>query len=246
MQLHEEDIIVPEHADTIVAHGAAIALDELFPQTEERETFSLQEAIRALYVPIVVEEIEKRVPAAVYFASEEECCLWRAAHKAPDVAQLSLQQGDKLPVYIGIDAGSTTSKLVLMDKDDRVIDTFYANNQGDPIAVVQRGLLKLYQKYQAMGVTLQVLGVGTTGYGEHLLCAAFGGDYHTVETVAHAAAACHYVPDVSFILDIGGQDMKAIWVADGVVTNIMLNEACSSGCGSFLEKFADNLHIPVE
>ena len=246
LQLDEADIIIPENADTIVAQGAAIAIDELFPLEEhEAEPFSLEDAIEALYVPIVVEELEKRIPSATYFSSEEDCRLWREAHKAPDVVQVVLHPGDCLPVYIGIDAGSTTSKLVLMTAQGEIIDRFYANNQGDPISVVKDGLLALNRKYLNQGVTLQVLGMGTTGYGEHLLHAAFGGDYHTVETVAHATAACHYVPDVSFILDIGGQDMKAIWVADGVVTNIMLNEACSSGCGSFLEKFADTLHIPV-
>ncbi len=246
LQLQEKDIIIPEHADTIVAHGAAIALEELFPLCEhETEAFSIQTAIEVLYVPIAVEEIEKRIPAAAYFLSEEDCIAWREARKAPELELVSLQDGDVLSVYIGVDAGSTTSKLVLMNEQEQIIDRFYANNQGDPIAVVRRGLLELHQKYTAMGVHLNVLGMGTTGYGEHLLHAAFGGDYHTVETVAHAAAACHYVPDVSFILDIGGQDMKAIWVSDGVVTNIMLNEACSSGCGSFLEKFADTLHIPV-
>ena len=91
-----------------------------------------------------------------------------------------------------------------------------------------------------------MLGLGTTGYGEVMLSKAFGGDYHTVETVAHAAAACHYVPDVTFLLDIGGQGMKAIWIQDGVVTNMLLNEACSSGCGSFLEEFAASLGIPVD
>ncbi|MBQ6852547.1 MAG: 2-hydroxyacyl-CoA dehydratase, partial [Peptococcaceae bacterium] len=246
LELRPEDIIIPEYADTIVARGAAIALDELFPLTEGEEGgVSLIEAIQSLYVPIVAAELEQRIPTARYFTSEEDCHVWREQHKAPELAVPELHEGDTLPVYIGIDAGSTTSKLVLMNEAEQVIDRYYANNQGDPIAVVQRGLQELYKKYCAMGVTLHVLGVGTTGYGEHLLHAAFGGDYHTVETVAHAAAACHYVPDVSFILDIGGQDMKAIWVADGVVTNIMLNEACSSGCGSFLEKFADTLHIPV-
>ena len=246
LQLQEQDIIIPEHADTIVAHGAAIALDELFPLKDgESESFSIGDAVCALYAPIAVEELEKRIPATRYFASEEDCIAWRQAHKAPELSVMCLHAGDVLPVYIGIDAGSTTSKLVLMNEQEEVIDRFYANNQGEPLVVVQRGLMELYRKYQTMGVTLQVLGMGTTGYGEHLLYTAFGGDYHTVETVAHAAAACHYVPDVSFILDIGGQDIKAIWVADGVVTNIMLNEACSSGCGSFLEKFADTLHIPV-
>ncbi len=244
LQLKEEEIIRPDHADTIVAHGAAIAVDELFPETDgEEEAFSLEKAIALLDAPIQTEEYHAQTKQ--YFVSEEACRQWRADHGMPEVAPLSLKAGDELSVYIGVDAGSTTSKLVLMDEQEQVIDRFYANNQGDPIRVVKRGLMELHQKYEAMGVKLNVLGLGTTGYGELLLHAAFGGDYHTVETVAHAAAACHYEPDVSFILDIGGQDMKAIWVADGVVTNIMLNEACSSGCGSFLEKFADSLHIPV-
>ena len=242
LNLKDDEIIRPEHSDTIVAHGAAIAVDELFPDDSET-AFSLDDAIALLDAPIQTEEYHAQTKR--YFESEEACIQWRKAHAMPEVVQLSLKPGDVLPVYIGVDAGSTTSKLVLMDEKEQVVDRFYANNQGDPIHVVKQGLLELYKKYSDNGITLQVLGMGTTGYGELLLNAAFGGDYHTVETVAHAAAACHYEPDVSFILDIGGQDMKAIWVADGVVTNIMLNEACSSGCGSFLEKFADSLHIPV-
>ena len=106
--------------------------------------------------------------------------------------------------------------------------------------------MELYEKYTALGVKLEVLGLGTTGYGELMMAKGFGADYHTVETVAHAAAAQKYVPDVSFVLDIGGQDMKAIWVDRDIVTNITLNEACSSGCGSFLENFASSLGIPAE
>lgn len=247
LQLKEEDIILPAHADTIVAHGAAVALDELFPlESGKTDFFSIHDAISALSTPIVVDTTEKRNAVPAYFSSLEACQSWRATRKAPDIVSPILQDGDTLPVYIGIDAGSTTSKIVLLNEQEQVIDRFYANNQGDPIAVVRDGLLQLYRTYEKQGVRLQVLGVGTTGYGEQLMHAAFGGDYHTVETVAHAAAACHYEPDVSFILDIGGQDMKAIWVSDGVITNIMLNEACSSGCGSFLEKFADTLHIPVD
>ena len=91
-----------------------------------------------------------------------------------------------------------------------------------------------------------MLGLGTTGYGEQMLSAAFHADYHTVETVAHARGCRRFFPDATFLLDIGGQDMKAIWLKDGVVTNIMLNEACSSGCGSFLENFAATLGMPVD
>ena len=101
-------------------------------------------------------------------------------------------------------------------------------------------------RYRAAGATLDILGVGTTGYGELMFAKAFGADYHTVETVAHARAAEACVPDASFVLDIGGQDMKALWLDGGIITDIVVNEACSSGCGSFLENFASSLNIPVE
>ncbi|MDR3324785.1 MAG: acyl-CoA dehydratase activase [Spirochaetaceae bacterium] len=152
----------------------------------------------------------------------------------------------KQRVYLGIDAGSTTTKFVLLDEEERLVDSFYAANKGEPLDVIKEALLDLRRKYIEAGLALDIIAVGTTGYGEHLFFKALGADYHAVETVAHAAAAQKYVPEVSFILDIGGQDMKAINIADGIVTNITLNEACSSGCGSFLENFASSLNIPVE
>ena len=245
--LREQDIIRPKHPDTIVAHGAALAIDELFPVADETaDTMRLSAAITALRDWTPAETAEEAHAAQPYFPSAEACAAWREAHAAPPLETPHIGDDHVLRVFIGVDAGSTTSKLVLMDEDERVIDRFYANNRGDPIRVIQHGLMELHEKYSAMGVTLQVLGFGTTGYGELMLARAFGADYHTVETVAHAAAAQHYVPDVSFILDIGGQDMKAIWLSGDVVTNITLNEACSSGCGSFLENFAVSLGIPVE
>lgn len=102
------------------------------------------------------------------------------------------------------------------------------------------------ERYRKAGSRLHIIAAGTTGYGEQLFAKAFRAEYHTVETVAHARAAEKYVKDTSFILDIGGQDMKAIWLENGIITNILVNEACSSGCGSFLENFASSLHIPVD
>ncbi|MDR3276337.1 MAG: acyl-CoA dehydratase activase-related protein, partial [Treponema sp.] len=145
-----------------------------------------------------------------------------------------------------MDAGSTTSKFVLLNEDEYVVDSFYSNNQGDPLRVIRDALTGLKRKYDALGIELEIIALGTTGYGELLFDKAFGADYHTVETVAHAAAAQKYAPGVSFILDIGGQDMKAIAISGDIVTNITLNEACSSGCGSFLENFAASLNIPVD
>ncbi|GHU89904.1 2-hydroxyglutaryl-CoA dehydratase [Spirochaetia bacterium] len=156
------------------------------------------------------------------------------------------QSGETIRVYLGIDAGSTTTKFVLLDEDENIVDRFYSSNKGEPLMVIKSALLDMYKKYEDLGITLDVAAVGTTGYGELLFAKAIGADYHTVETVAHAAAAQKYIPEASFILDIGGQDMKAITISNGIVTNITLNEACSSGCGSFLENFASTLNIPVE
>ncbi len=184
-----------------------------------------------------------------FFTSLEEELSFKKRHaqelKEMPSTSVFTDQG-KLPVYIGIDSGSTTSKIVLMDESQNIIESFYANNQGEPLQVVKKGLLDIEKKYSDKGIELEVSGVGTTGYGENLLATAFGADYHTVETVAHSLGCTHYYPDTSFILDIGGQDMKAIWLKDGIITNIMLNEACSSGCGSFLENFAENLNISVK
>lgn len=246
LHLSADEIIRPEHPETIVARGAAIAVDELFPPERHDDVISAEQAVSALKSGFVRIEHTGSAIKRSYFDSAEECSAWRKKHASPELAHITVRRGDTLNVYIGVDAGSTTSKLVLMDEEEHVFDRFYANNRGDPINVVRNGLSEIYEKYRALGVTLNVLGFGTTGYGELLIAKAYGVDYHTVETVAHAAAARRFVPDVSFILDIGGQDMKGIWISDGIITNITLNEACSSGCGSFLENFASSLNIPAE
>ncbi len=135
---------------------------------------------------------------------------------------------------------------MLLNENEEVIDSFYSGNQGDPLVVLKSALIQMNDRYKEADAKLEILGVGTTGYGELLFYRALHADYHTVETVAHAKAAQKVCPDVSFILDIGGQDMKAISVANGVVTGIILNEACSSGCGSFIETYARSLGIKME
>ena len=212
-----------------MALGAALAMEELYPLPVGRAA------------PITPEEALERLSAAPpaaeqhtaerYFATDAERQEWQASHTLPELAAPQVKAGDTLRVYIGVDAGSTTGKLVLLDENEQVVDRFYANNRGDPIEVIRHGLQQLHRKYALQGVTLEgVLGPGAPpATARVMLSKAFGGDYHTVETVAHAAAACHYVPDVTFLLDIGGQDMKAIWIQDGVVTNMLLNEACFLG-----------------
>ena len=241
--LAEGDIVRPEHPETIVARGTAIAVDELYPDGDDALT--LAEALERL------DRAPARVESAAgagrpFFAGDGERDAFLRRHRAELRTPVDATGRKVLRGYIGIDSGSTTSKFVFMDEDERVTDTFYANNQGEPLKVVRQGLLALAEKYEKLGIPIQVLGLGTTGYGEQMLSAAFHADYHTVETVAHARGCRRFFPDATFLLDIGGQDMKAIWLKDGVVTNIMLNEACSSGCGSFLENFASTLGLPVD
>lgn len=149
---------------------------------------------------------------------------------------------DRARGYVGVDGGSTTTKMVLISEDGVILDRYYSGNAGEPLEALKTGLLQI--KKNNPGV--EVLGVGTTGYAEHLFAAALRADYHNVETVAHAEAAKRFNPDVGFILDIGGQDMKAIQLDGGIVTGIVLNEACSAGCGSFIETYARSLGIPLE
>ena len=241
--LEQGDIVRPEHPETIVARGTAIAVDELFPG--EQDAMTISQALERLDAAPAQPQ-EAAGTGKPYFADEAEKEVFLRRHQAELRQPVDATDRKVLRGYLGIDSGSTTSKFVLMDENEQVTDTFYANNQGEPLRVVRQGLLALAEKYRNLGIQLEILGLGTTGYGEQMLSAAFHADYHTVETVAHARGCRRFFPDATFLLDIGGQDMKAIWLKDGVVTNIMLNEACSSGCGSFLENFAATLGMPVE
>ncbi|MCD7956276.1 MAG: acyl-CoA dehydratase activase [Lachnospiraceae bacterium] len=240
-------IVRPEHPETIVAYGTAIAIDQIFPDKgEHSDTVTLRELAERLAAP---EESSHKTEekGKPFFCSPEEKKQFQERH-GRELQELCMPKPEagELRVWLGIDSGSTTSKFVLLDEEGRVVDRFYAPNRGEALLVVRDGLLEIKRKYDAQGIRLHVLGLGTTGYGENLLARAFGADYHTVETVAHAMGCTHYYPETTFLLDIGGQDMKAIWLEDGIITNIMLNEACSSGCGSFLENFASSLRIPVD
>ena len=245
LQLEGDQAIRPEHPETIVALGTAFALDELFADEAADLPCDFTERLRA---DDVRSGASLGSAAAPLFASEAELAAFRARHaaapKPPGPAAAG--PGQTLRVYLGIDSGSTTTKFALIDEDENLIDQFYAANEGQPLDVARDAFLALRERYRAAGVTPEIAACGTTGYGEQLFARAFHADYHTVETVAHAAAATKHVPDATFILDIGGQDMKAIWLDGGVITDIMVNEACSSGCGSFLEGFASSLGIPVE
>ncbi len=244
--ISDEQAIVPEHSEVLVAMGAALANGSMFANQEcmYREEGSLDALVH--FNEIRQAENKAKAASDLFFQSEAEYKLFLEEHKMADNHYPQPPSGSTINAYLGIDAGSTTTKFVLIDENEKVIDGFYASNDGEPLAVLKRAMVDLADRYEEYGVKLNILGVGTTGYGEQLFAKAVHADYHTVETVAHANAAQRLCPDVSFILDIGGQDMKAISVQDGVVTGIILNEACSSGCGSFIETYARSLGIPME
>jgi predicted CoA-substrate-specific enzyme activase len=242
LSLSEQDIIRPQKPETIVAYGAAISVQEMF--ADQAEHLIPDQVLAALGAY----RHSGNTAAAhhVYFATEQERRDFEERHRLPPALPYALKPGSTLKAYLGIDSGSTTSKFVLLDEEETIIDSFYTGNKGEPLLVIKQALLDLKKKYDDAGINIEISALGTTGYGELLFDKALGADYHTVETVAHVQAARKYVPDLSFILDIGGQDMKAITVSNGIVTNITVNEACSAGCGSFLENFAATLNIPVE
>ncbi|MDR0321837.1 MAG: acyl-CoA dehydratase activase [Treponema sp.] len=244
--LKEPEIIVPPNAELFIAFGAALSINEMFQNEEMR--FSPEAALTTLSMYREIVAGNSFTQNLNFFNSEGERDDFAARHKMQTINKNAsgLQRGETLRVYMGLDAGSTTTKFVLIDENENVVDCFYSPNKGEPLKVIKQALMDMYKKYQDAGINLEVLALGTTGYGELLFDKALGADFHTVETVAHAAAAQKYIPGVSFILDIGGQDMKAINISNGIVTNITVNEACSSGCGSFLETFAETLHIPVD
>lgn len=241
--LTEDEAIVPESPETMVALGAALATRD-FPGAKGCE-LDMEASIRSLesYNPAAGSETDAAPPL---IASDEDYAAFAARHALGEMAPPAVGPGGTLKAYLGIDSGSTTTKIALIDERGTPFDAFYASNEGEPLDVARDALVRLRDKYRDAGVRLEILGAGSTGYGELMFARAFHCDYHAVETVAHAHAAQAYLPGVSFVLDIGGQDMKAIWMKDGVITDILMNEACSSGCGSFLENFAGTLGIPVE
>ncbi|MCH3966910.1 MAG: acyl-CoA dehydratase activase [Bacilli bacterium] len=176
------------------------------------------------------------------FRNDEEYEAFRTRHDKDFVPVLPLD-GYKGPLYLGVDSGSTTLKLVLVDKEKNIRYSDYQSNQGDPIALLQKMLLDIYGK---LGEGAYIAGASATGYGEDLAKNAFSLDHGIVETMAHFKAAKHFLPDVQFIIDIGGQDIKCFRIKNGVVDDIFLNEACSSGCGSFLQTFARSLGYSIE
>lgn len=234
LELEESEIIHPENSQLYVAMGAALSSVGLskisFLELRNR-------LINNKYRQSI--EIKKVEPL---FIDEEDYRKFKERHSRHRVDYLDRPEDYRGPAYLGMDAGSTTTKAILMSEDNKILYSFYGNNKGKPIDQALKILGEIYEKLPHINISYSCV----TGYGEKLIKAGLKLDHGEVETMAHYKGAKLFQPDVDFILDIGGQDMKAIRIQDGVINEILLNEACSSGCGSFIETFAGSVNMTAE
>ncbi|NMB21686.1 MAG: 2-hydroxyglutaryl-CoA dehydratase, partial [Firmicutes bacterium] len=234
LDLRDSQVIFPEHPQLYIALGAAlnarssdpIAFSALMKRIDQIDGFSIEPATRL----------------EALFRNEDELAEFRARHSRHAVVRRGLE-GFRGRCFLGLDVGSTTTKAALIDEDGAILHSYYGSNGGNPLKSVRKAVLELYNH---LPIGAMIANSAVTGYGEGLIKAALRVDIGEIETVAHYKASDFFQPGVDFILDIGGQDMKCLHIKDGAIDNILLNEACSSGCGSFLETFAFSLNMSIE
>ncbi|HIU79938.1 MAG TPA: 2-hydroxyacyl-CoA dehydratase [Candidatus Coproplasma excrementipullorum] len=224
--------VFPEDAPCFMAIGAAL-------NSQANKAESLSSVIQKLANVRDSDEIATGRPL---FSGKEEYAAFVARHRATDLqfCDIATYEGD---AYLGIDSGSTTTKLILITPDCRILYSHYQSNNGQPLDIV---IEKLREIYELTRGRVKIRGSATTGYGEDLIKAGIMADFGIVETVAHFKAALHFNPKVDFIIDIGGQDIKCFKIKNGAIDSIMLNEACSSGCGSFIQTFARAMGMEID
>lgn len=234
LQLDDDHAHFPALAPYAIAAGAA----EYAKDTHS--TYSVDSLLEALEKAAAAPLVAQYLPPL--FENDEQYQEFKRRHGVHDVMteNVTVYQGD---AYLGIDCGSTTTKLVLIGEDHQILFHHYQSNKGNPADVIREQLTKLYE---LCGDRVHIVSSAVTGYGEALIQNAFGVDFGLVETVAHFRAARHFCPDVDFIIDIGGQDIKCFKIRNKCIDNISLNEACSSGCGSFIETFARSMGYSIE
>ena len=234
LHLTDKQTIVPKDAHLLVAKGAAFDSIDSKPISNEK--------LKAKIDVLKSSHDTTSSPLAPLFVTNFEYDEFKKRHEKDKVKKSSLNgfEGD---CFIGIDAGSTTTKLVLTDSDDNLLYSLYKSNEGNPLKSVCEMLKELYK---VIPEKAKIRYSCVTGYGESLIKTALNVDLGEIETIAHYTAAKYFLPNVTSIVDIGGQDMKYIKIKDGTINNIMLNEACSSGCGSFIETFAKSLNLSIE
>ena len=235
LKLKEDEMVIPENAQVYVAIGAAIAAGN-----QSNQAISLLEFMeRCKMGQNEIKDSSDHLEPL--FADKTEYIGFIKRHSQNRIARSDLDSYVG-PCFLGMDMGSTTSKAALIDQSGRLLFSVYKNNEGSPLSSAAFILKEMYSKLPKEAF---IAYSAVTGYGEELIKSAFSCDIGEVETVAHSTAAEYFLPGVETILDIGGQDMKYIRLQDGVINSVVLNEACSSGCGSFIESFAKSLDMSV-
>lgn len=231
LKLSDEQAIVPENSHLFAAMGAALST--------ESSRIRCNKLLEKLNDDIKIETEIQRLPTL--FENEQDYNEFKQRHNKDKVKSIDLNTytGN---CFLGIDSGSTTTKLVLIGENSELLYSYYASNEGNPLNVIIKSIKEIYT---LLPNNTKIVKSCVTGYGEGLIKAALRVDLGEIETVAHYKAAKFFEPDVDFILDIGGQDMKCIRIKNGAIESVILNEACSSGCGSFIETFAKSLNISV-
>jgi len=238
--LNPHDAIELQHPKLVSALGASYAADVIDRTTD---TQTLRERL-AGYLDSTAARESDRDPAL--FETPMAFAAWEATRLTPVDRRGLSPNGGEIKAFLGIDAGSTTTKMILIDEAGRILLEDYRANHGKHLGAVRDGLAALARAIDASGADVRIVDAGVTGYGEHLLRTMLGLDSGIVETIAHVRAAQQLSPEVTFVLDIGGQDMKAMAIERGMVQRIEINEACSSGCGSFLQTFAETLGLSMQ
>jgi predicted CoA-substrate-specific enzyme activase len=238
MNLAPDEIQDVENGQFLPAYGAALAETDTRCEISITELIDLLHGVRSNHHP----EQHRLKPL---FTGSLDFQNWEKLRQKQSVERVDLRHLEDRDCFLGVDSGSTTTKVVLIDERGQLAYDYYSNNHGNAIQAVSRGLDALCEQLDALENPPRVVRSAVTGYGEDLVRAAFGFDEGLVETLAHYRAAKTLDEGVSFILDIGGQDMKAIFVRDGFIQNIEINEACSSGCGSFIQNFAQSMDHSV-
>ncbi|MDP3387843.1 MAG: acyl-CoA dehydratase activase-related protein [Eubacteriales bacterium] len=234
LNLSPDQAIFPEDSHYFVALGAAITAES----TKETDFEHYLNIINS----ISNDDLIRKKEVESLFESDEDYEIFKKRHHQHSVNRedLELYKGH---AFLGIDAGSTTTKVALIGERNQLLYSFYTSNEGSPLSSVINALKDLYTK---MNNETKIVYSAVTGYGEHLIKSALQVDLGEIETIAHYKAADYFLKGVDFVIDIGGQDMKSLKIKNGVIDSIMLNEACSSGCGSFIETFAKSLNLSVQ
>ena len=242
LKLNESDRVVPERPELLPAIGASIYTPY---NKNDSSILSIQELIDRLDKGSkAIDFSQNRIQAL--FKNNSEFQEWENKHTSIKINKMPLKDYKGSKCFLGIDSGSTTTKIIVLGENKEILFSWYNNNNGTPVQTLTKGLLSFRSQVLESNPNLKIVKSAVAGYGEDLIKKAFGIDKGIVETIAHYEAAKHIEPKVSFVLDIGGQDMKALFIENSIINRIEINEACSSGCGSFIETFADSLNYGVE